>query len=453
MLAAESRWRWITDPLQRKELLWFWRDRSAIVQVVLIPLSLGALQAFNLRHLVEQAGTAWHSLVGLAVICGTYFLIVLGPRSLMSEGPALWLTLTWPRGLESLLKAKARLWWILATGIVWSVLFFTALRFPGDAWKVLLVGLGWWVFGRSLAEKAVTLVTAPSASGEAEPAPRWRQWVAMLGTFSFGSGVLVQNWHLATVGVVFSWLTAAAMWQNFRARLPFLYDPWSEQPPPPPTLMHAMIAVTAMVEGITLVRILLLVFRVENSGAAQAMAYAVAAFITFYVMLGWLHERGITPRHILRWDSADAARPAWSVASVYGSAAAGALGLAMLALAYLWLLARLPITAELMAQYAQHLQQHPQSKMWLAIAAVGVAPVAEEYLFRGLLYRALDREWGGWKALLGNAAFFAIYHPPISWLPVVAVGLFNGWFFKRTGRLGPCIAVHMIYNAVVVLLD
>src|SRR5262249_49363149 len=151
----------------------------------------------------------------------------------------------------------------------------------------------WWAFGRSLAEKAVTLVTAPSASGEPEPVPRWRQWAAMLGTVSFGSGVLSQNWHLATIGVVFSWLTAAAMWQNFRARLPFLYDPWSEPLPPPPTLMHAMIAVTAMVEGIALVTVLLLVFRVDNIWAAQTMAYAAAAFITCIAMQAWLDEHGI----------------------------------------------------------------------------------------------------------------------------------------------------------------
>ena len=30
---------------------------------------------------------------------------------------------------------------------------------------------------------------------------------------------------LAVTGVVYSWVTAAAMWQNFRARLPFLFDP------------------------------------------------------------------------------------------------------------------------------------------------------------------------------------------------------------------------------------
>jgi membrane protease YdiL (CAAX protease family) len=43
-----------------------------------------------------------------------------------------------------------------------------------------------------------------------------------------------------------------------------------------------------------------------------------------------------------------------------------------------------------------------------AVMAVGFAPFAEEFLFRGLLYRALDREWSGWRAIIGAAAFFAV---------------------------------------------
>lgn len=67
-----------------------------------------------------------------------------------------------------------------------------------------------------------------------------------------------------------------------------------------------------------------------------------------------------------------------------------------------------------------------------------------------MLYRALDREWGGWKAMVGSSAYFAIYHPPMSWLPVFLLGLACAWCFKRTGRLGPCVLLHMAYNAVVV---
>lgn len=59
--------------------------------------------------------------------------------------------------------------------------------------------------------------------------------------------------------------------------------------------------------------------------------------------------------------------------------------------------------------------QIPDLKIWYTLAAVAFAPFAEEYLFRGLLFRALDREWGDWRAVLGSAAFFAIYHAPLAY--------------------------------------
>ena len=89
--------------------------------------------------------------------------------------------------------------------------------------------------------------------------------------------------------------------------------------------------------------------------------------------------------------------------------------------------------------------------MWTKFAELGLLglPFAEEYLFRGLLYRALDREWGGWRAVLGSAAFFAVYHPALSWLPVAALGAANAMLYKKTGYLAPAIALHLVYNAVV----
>jgi membrane protease YdiL (CAAX protease family) len=80
--------------------------------------------------------------------------------------------------------------------------------------------------------------------------------------------------------------------------------------------------------------------------------------------------------------------------------------------------------------------------------AIVFAPFAEEFLFRGLLFRALDRG-GGWRAIIGSAAFFAIYHPPLAWLPVFLVGVATAFVFKKTGRLAAAVVVHMVYNAVV----
>ena len=93
---------------------------------------------------------------------------------------------------------------------------------------------------------------------------------------------------------------------------------------------------------------------------------------------------------------------------------------------------------------------HSALRISYAIAAVGFAPFAEEYLFGGLLFRALDREWGGWRAVIGSAAFFAIYHQPLAWLPVGLLGVTNALLFKKTGRLADAVILHMVYNAVVI---
>jgi hypothetical protein len=43
------------DPLYRKELLWFFRDRGAIVQTILIPITIAGFQLFNLRPFLQRA--------------------------------------------------------------------------------------------------------------------------------------------------------------------------------------------------------------------------------------------------------------------------------------------------------------------------------------------------------------------------------------------------------------
>lgn len=290
------------EPLYRKEFLWFVRDRSAIVQTILIPLTVASFQLFNLRGLLGRAESAWNYRCGAAILFGTYFLWVLGPKSLASEGSALWIALTWPRGLESLLKAKAWLWSLIAAGIVTLVLCYAAFQFPTNLWGIILVGAGWFFFGRSMAEKTVTLVTVPSSSGEVEKIPSGRRWAAQLGMLTFAIGVLTQQWHLAVVGIVYSYITAAAMWENFRARLPYLYDPWSERLPPPPTLMHAMIAIGILVEvGAVSTGIVIAFAGRENIAVAQTIGYAICAVAVSIGVSHFLSNRGVFWQDIWYW--------------------------------------------------------------------------------------------------------------------------------------------------------
>ena len=440
------------DPLYRKEFLWFIRDRSAIVQTILIPLTVASFQLFNLRSFLSDAQSAWNYLCGAGILLGTYFLWILGPKSLASEGAALWIALTWPRGLESLLKAKAWLWSMISTGIVALVLCYAAFLFPADAWKIGLVGIGWFLFGRSMAEKSVTLVTVPSSSGERDPVPWGRRWAAQLGMLTFSIGVLTQQWSIAVVGIVYSYLTAAAMWENFRARLPYLYDPWSERLPPPPTLMHAMVSISILVElGAVLTGLLSIATGRENIAVAQAVGYGISAVIVSTGVSTFLGNRGVVHQDVWNWPPAGEGLRKRAVPVLLLVGAIGGMALGLFAIGYTAVLLRIPASAEIIRRSQEQMGSIPGLRIAYAVMAVGFAPFAEEYLFRGLLFRALDREWGGWRAVVGSAAFFAIYHPPLSWLPVGLLGIANALLFKKTGRLVPAVILHMVYNAVVLL--
>ncbi len=461
------------EPLYRKEFLWFIRDRSAIVQTILIPITIAGYQAFNLRFLTQHATEAWNYLSGAAILFGTYFLWVLGPKSLASEGSALWIALTWPRGLESLLKAKAWLWSLISSALVALVLLYACFVFPKEIWKIALVGIAWFFFGRSMAEKSVTLVTITSESGEVQRIPTGLRWAAQLGMLTFSIGVLTQQWHIAIIGIVYSWITAAAMWQNFRARLPYLYDPWSETLPKPPTLMHAMISISILIEAGAVVTAVVVSFGGRSFlGIATALAYGLCAVGVMIGVTYFLGNRDVTADQVWLWKPNPPAGPPpgkydWLNAAPaepflkrYGlldlqlipallMGAAGGLALGMIGHGYQYLLAHLPPTREIFLNISQQTARNPDLRVSYFVIAVFFAPFAEEFLFRGLLFRALDREWGGWRAILGSAAFFAIYHPPLAWLPVGLLGATNCLLFKKTGKLLPCVLLHMIYNAVV----
>lgn len=441
------------DPLYRKELVWLARDRSAVVMAVLIPVTLGLLQLFSTRGLYAVAVSDWNFICGAAILVGTYFLLILGPRALGAEGEAFWIALTWPRGLEDLFKAKARLWTWLATALASPLFLFAVWRYPANILQIALVAAGWWVFARSLAEKSATLLVVTTGSGETQGVSWGRRMAVTLGAMTFAIGIMTKQWAVAIAGIVYSTMTAAAMWQNYRARLPYLFDPWSEKPPAPPTMMHAMIAISGLAEGATLLAATIVaVVGLDQFGIARSVSFGVCAVIISLIVVKFLRNRGVSVSDIFFWRTADgeqAQSASWGLApSLLIGAALGAL-LGVLALGYLAVLHQLPMTSELMDQAAQRRATLPNVHIAYFVMAVVFAPAAEEYLFRGLLYRTLDREWGGWTAVLGSAVFFVIYHPFLSWLPVGVLGICAALIFRRTRNLASAIALHTIYNAIV----
>ena len=81
-------------------------------------------------------------------------------------------------------------------------------------------------------------------------------------------------------------------------------------------------------------------------------------------------------------------------------------------------------------------------------AAVGLAPVAEEWFFRGVVQGALTRRWGAWLAIPVTALVFGALHG-LSDIWVVAVyGLVFGLLAHRRHSLTLSILVHAAVNLV-----
>jgi membrane protease YdiL (CAAX protease family) len=93
----------------------------------------------------------------------------------------------------------------------------------------------------------------------------------------------------------------------------------------------------------------------------------------------------------------------------------------------------------------------------VAVAAVVVAPVVEELLFRGLLLQGLMLRIGFWPAALLSSVAFGVLHMASFDAGGAALALATGTMglglcvlARRTGRLGPGIGVHALRNALAI---
>jgi len=80
--------------------------------------------------------------------------------------------------------------------------------------------------------------------------------------------------------------------------------------------------------------------------------------------------------------------------------------------------------------------------------AVVIAPVAEEFVFRGMLYPFVKQLGSPRAALFGVSALFAEIHFDAGTLvPLFALALVLTWLYEKTDRLLAPIAVHSLFNA------
>jgi len=168
--------------------------------------------------------------------------------------------------------------------------------------------------------------------------------------------------------------------------------------------------------------------------AGQLAFYGVAISVTLLVIAG---RRGLDVRE-LGWR-----RPSlrWMLAAVpltlLGLVIAGALTSVAQSL--------LPHAPN---QQCIEVQQQYGHSVLLALPVVCLAaPIVEETIFRGVLYRWLRGVMPLGTAMLVSAAIFALAHAiTLLFLPLLGLGMLLAWVYEHSNSLWPGVLVHALFN-------
>lgn len=85
----------------------------------------------------------------------------------------------------------------------------------------------------------------------------------------------------------------------------------------------------------------------------------------------------------------------------------------------------------------------------LAVLAIVIAPLAEEILFRAVLFDALAARFSGHSSRTAAAIAFALFHMIPEQIPALfLLGLFLQRLRNREGTLWACVLFHALFNAL-----
>jgi len=81
-----------------------------------------------------------------------------------------------------------------------------------------------------------------------------------------------------------------------------------------------------------------------------------------------------------------------------------------------------------------------------------IAPVCEEFLFRGFIFGSLRNWRGPWPAAILTGILFGGVHagsaPAADLVPLAVLGVLLCWLYESTGSLYPCIGLHALNNSI-----
>jgi uncharacterized protein len=175
---------------------------------------------------------------------------------------------------------------------------------------------------------------------------------------------------------------------------------------------------------------------------------------TFVIALGWLRLRYRTGLAALRGPR----RPGLvdvGLGIAFGIACL--LGQRLIVLAFAAIASSAGVELPVVQETFRMIAQNPEVAPLLVLTSVVLAPVAEEVVFRGLLFQGLRARRGFWFAALISAALFTLAHlgEGGGWLAsavivsgILPLGVAFAALVERRGTLVVSIVAHATYNAI-----
>ena len=430
--------------LTKFEWLLLIRDRNLATLVLVVPLMLVFYQFLINPGML--AVTSAQKLAAIGFGCGAWAAIVTAPHVPMSESNSMWMIYSLPVEISAYFRRRARVW--RATGVMMAAALIAGLAIwkggipSGDWWRIPAALVGVWVV--SLASYAVMIGNfklPDTASGE-----RLRVSPLCIYACMFMAGIVGTTlWHgnpwQVFASLVIWWFFGFGLWQGVSHRLRHLMEP-TEELPRQLTIASALFAVIVFFLVQVVVGRGLQALWDEDLAAATLWSYLLAGFgaLLFCAIRLSGHRTAKllpTPRGHL----------ALALPLTMG---------ACIAVGWVWLqlIQLVPPLREIHERAQEMVTMRVDSEDWKTMFLMVVAaPIIEELLFRGYVFRVMQRAWSPKNAIAASALLFAIVHPGLSFPPVFVLGLATAWLYFRWQKLWPGMLLHAGYNAALLVLS
>lgn len=109
--------------------------------------------------------------------------------------------------------------------------------------------------------------------------------------------------------------------------------------------------------------------------------------------------------------------------------------------------------SELSSAYQTSSDQIYASSLWIQMIGAGIlVPIAEEILFRGVIFNRLRMFMTGKKAICISALMFGVYHGNlVQFIYATICGLMLAWVYDKYGSLKAPITAHICMNITVLI--